>query len=111
MQPEPEKGEKDLSELFGLEALSEEEQAEFITSIGTTLFQSALLTFTLSLEAGEREAFEEFLSEAGEGEELMEKLVLEYPAFAEELNAEITRFRTRAAELLQPADGVEEVSE
>lgn len=94
--------EKDLSELLGIDALSEEEQVDFIASIGTTLFQSALLTFTLSLDGGEREAFDDFLANAGEGEELMENIIMQYPAFSEELNAEITRFRMEASKMLDP---------
>lgn len=102
MEPAIPEGEKDLSELFGLEALSDEEQAEFVASIGTTLFQSALLTFTLALDGSEREAFEVFVAESGEGEALMENIILNYPAFANELNAEISRFRGEAVKILDP---------
>ncbi|MBY0310104.1 hypothetical protein K2Q16_03095 [Patescibacteria group bacterium] len=105
MEPTTDTTEQDLTELFGLDTLSEEEQADFIASIGTTLFQSALLTFTLSLSDAERDAFEVFVAGAGEGEELMENIALHYPAFSEELNVEITRFRENALMLMDPEHG------
>lgn len=94
--------EKDLSEVFGLDELSETERETYLAEVGTTLFESALLTFMLTLSEGERTDFEAFLSTAGEGSELMEKLVEAYPGFADELNAEIVRFRAEAVKLLDP---------
>ena len=91
---------KDLSAIFGLDELSEEEREDFLADIGTTLMESAVLSFMVSLDEAGQAAFETFLGTAGEGEELMAALADRYPEFMTILEAEIVRFRAEAQALL-----------
>lgn len=91
---------EDLSALFGLEELPEEERETFLADIGSTLLEGAVLNFLLTLDEAGQQRFQLFLARAGEGEMLLEALAREYPEFVTVLDAEMMRFREEAKRVL-----------
>lgn len=90
----------DISSLFGLNELSEDERQEFLDEIGGVILESAVLNFLLTLDEAEHAQFQEFLSTAGEGESLLEALATTYPGFVAVLETEISKFREEAQSTL-----------
>lgn len=92
--------EKDLSELFGLEDMSNEEKAEFLDDIGSMIMESATLRFMVEAEEDVVVQFEKKLEELADRDDAFETLLNSFPKYAAVLEEEIAAFKTEAAEVL-----------
>ncbi|MEX0917707.1 MAG: hypothetical protein WDZ93_00970 [Candidatus Paceibacterota bacterium] len=92
--------EQDLSTLFGLDELSDEEKAELLNDIGMTIIESATLRFLAESDEPDGERFESLLSSIEGNEDGFQKVLEEFPRFAEFLNEEAAAFKREALSVL-----------
>ncbi len=89
-----------LATLFGLDELTEIERAELLDDIGMTIIESAMLRHLTELDEVESEHFEEMLAESSADEDSFQKILEEFPRFAELLDEEAKAFRQEAQAVL-----------
>lgn len=90
----------DQRALFGLDEMTEEEQAAFLDEVGGIVMESALLRYLTELEPAAQQELEEFIAEHAEDEEFLEELGAAHPRFAELLTEEIAAFKEEAQAVL-----------
>lgn len=93
--------EKDMSELFAFNELSQEERAELLDGIGATIMESAVLRFITEREEDEVARFETFLEEYAENTEMLTKLGESFPQFVDILEEEVRAFKEEAVAILE----------
>lgn len=91
---------KDISDVLGLEALSEEERVVFLSNIGDVIMESALLRLVADLSPDQQAALEQFLESEPDGETLMKHLLEHHKAFESLLEEEIIAFKEDAVAVL-----------
>jgi len=92
--------ERDLSELFGLGEMRDEEKVSFLDDIGSMIMESATLRFMVEADEQVVSQFEQQLEALAEKEDAFEILLKTFPRYAEILEEEIVAFKTEAAAVL-----------
>jgi len=91
---------KDISDMLGMNGLSETEQAVFQEKIGDAVMESALLRLVADLNADQEAALEQYLEEEPDPEELMRHLVEHHADFETILTEEIAAFKEEVLAVL-----------
>lgn len=91
---------KDIRDLIGLDGLSTDEQAKLLDDIGAVIMEGAVLQYLAEHSAEEGAAFERFVADNAEDDELIPKLLEAHPDFATALESEMVAFKTDAVAVL-----------
>ena len=86
--------------LFGIDTMTEVEQAAFLDEVGGIVMESALLRYLTELEPAAQQDLEAFIAEHADAEEFLDTLSAEHPRFAELLTEEIAAFKEEAQAVL-----------
>ena len=92
--------EQNLTTLFGLDELSEEERGDLVEDIGMCIVESATLRLFAEVSEEESVRFESVLAETGNGEADFDSILTEFPRFAELLTEETEAFKQEALAVL-----------
>lgn len=90
----------DISKTLGLDALSEQEQAEFLGQIGSNLLESTLMRFTETLTDEQASALEHYIDSEPDPTVLLSRLSKHYPGFDKIFQEEVESFQSEAKLLL-----------
>lgn len=91
---------QDMSQLLGLETLSEVEQAAFLAQVGELVIESALLRLVADLNSDQEAAINHYLETNPEPEVFMEYLVKHHATFEKILEEEVIAFREECVAVL-----------
>lgn len=92
--------EQDISTLFGLGSLSEDEKTELLDNIGSIIMESASLRFMVESDEKTVSQFEEIIEANAENENMINVLLETFPRFGEILEEEVVAFKEQALEVL-----------
>ncbi len=84
---------EDMTKLLGLEALTEEEQAQFLAQVGELIIESAFLRLAAELTPDQEAALNHYLETDPEPTVFMEYLLTHHAAFEKMLEEEIASFK------------------
>ena len=93
--------EDDIRELFGFEELTDEEKAEFLDTLGSTIIESATLRFIVESEDTQAKEFTEMIETQSESEDFLRALITSFPRFGEILEEEVSSFKAEAIAVLE----------
>ncbi len=82
------------SKVLGLDEMSDVEREVFISTLGNTILENALLKFLASQGEWEQESFGEWVKNHAANTNMLEELVMLYPSFGVILSEEIMLLKT-----------------
>ncbi len=88
-----------VSNFFGFSEMNDEEQVELLDSIGSSIFESALVRYLADAKEDEASAFQEYLDEHKENVDAFEQVATTFPRFATLVFEEAQAFRAEAMRL------------
>ena len=89
-----------MTELLGLEAMNEAEQANMLLQIGDSVIESTLIRFLRELDDKQTEAVEYYLEDQSNGQITFTHLFESYPRFKEIFEEEVRALKDEAELLL-----------
>ena len=92
--------EENLNELFGFEAMSEEEKSALLDDVGSTVLESALLRFSVEHSGNPMDKLEELIEKNEDSEDVFEHVLEKVPEFEKILKEEIIAFKEEAKAVL-----------
>lgn len=99
---------QNITKVLGIDSLSEQEQAAFLSEVGDVIFQTSLVRLVSSLTDDQQHALEEYLDTEPEPEVLLEHLLSHYQAFQAILEEAVIEFKEDALKVL--AEKSEDIS-
>lgn len=91
---------QNISKVLGIDTLSPEEQAAFLSEVGDLIFQASLVRLVSSLSDDQQYALEQYLDTQPEPEILLEHLLMHYKEFQPILEEVVTEFKEDAIKAL-----------
>ena len=92
--------EKDITKTLGLDSLSDEQQAAFLSNVGSIVLESSLLHLVESFDEQQQESLQYYLDTNPTPDALMEHLLKHYKKFEKILEEEIISFKEDALTVL-----------
>jgi len=92
---------QNITKVLGIDSLSEQEQAAFLSEVGDVIFQTSLVRLVSSLTEDQQHALEEYLDTEPEPEVLLEHLLSHYKAFQTILEEAVIEFKEDALKVLE----------
>ena len=90
---------QNIAPLLGIDQLSPDEQAVFLSDIGDLVFESALLRLVADLTPDQESSLDHYLETEPQSEVLMEYLFTHHKGFEKILEEEIIAFKEEAIEV------------
>ncbi len=94
----------DLTKLLGVDALPEDEQASFIAEMGQVVLDTAITRLIASMTDEQQSALEHYLDSEPSAEDLMEKLINQYPNFGPILEDVVLEIKEDAVAVMPPVE-------
>jgi len=91
---------KDIIKTLGLDGLSDQEQASFLSNVGDIVLESSLLRLVESFDKQQEEALKYYMDTNPSSDVLMEHLLEHYKSFEIILEEEIIAFKEEALAIL-----------
>ncbi len=82
-----------MTEFFGFSDMSDDEKVAFLDTVGTTIFESALVRYLADANEEEVQKFQSFIEEKQEEDNAFDQITAQFPKFAELLFEESSAFR------------------
>lgn len=92
--------ERDLSALFGLNEMSDEEKVALLDDIGSVVLESAILRLVAGMDEGEAAAFDTFVESHSGSETFIEDTIKTYPSLEALITEEVVAFKEDATKVL-----------
>jgi hypothetical protein len=102
---------QNLTKVFGIDGLSLEEQAAFLSEIGDAVFQSSLVRLVSTLSEEQQVALEQYLDSEPEPEVLLAHLLEHYKTFEDIIAEVVASFKEDALKVLGTNDAPLQVVE
>ena len=88
--------EKDLTSLFGIDAMPPKERDEFLEDIGSLVMESTITRLMIDMSEDEQEKVVEVVTESESPENILENLEKAYPQINQLFREEVTAFKEEA---------------
>lgn len=95
---------ENIAQVLGIDTLSPEEQAAFLSEVGDVIFQTSILRLVTDLLPEQQEALEAYLDTEPEPEVLLAHLIEHYKEFSSILEASVIEFKEDALAVLKEKD-------
>lgn len=92
--------EKDITKTLGLDSLPDEEQAAFLSNVGSIVLESSLLRLVEGFDEQQQESLQYYMDTSPTSDSLMEHLLKHYKDFGKILEEEIIAFKEDALAVL-----------
>jgi hypothetical protein len=91
---------ENITQLLGIDTLSPEEQASFLSEVGDVIFQTSLVRLATDLAPEQQQSLEQYLDTEPEPEVLMQHLLEHYKEFKRILEEVVIEFKEDALAVL-----------
>lgn len=92
---------ENIAHVLGIDSLSVEEQAAFLSEVGDVIFETSLLRLVTNLSNEQQQALEEYLDTEPEPEILLQHLLEHYKEFQTILEEVVLEFKEDALAVLE----------
>jgi len=90
---------KDLSDVFGLESMAEDERESFLIELGEVVMERVVFDHATLMTSEENEAFASFIQSLPAEVDLLEAVAREYPSFMAVLEQTLLTYKADAIAL------------
>lgn len=98
---------KNIAQLLGIDELSPDEQAAFLSEVGDVIFETSLLRLVAGLTEEQQEALEQYLETEPEPDVLLSHLLEHHKNFASILEEAVIEFKEDAQRVLEEKKDIE----